>query len=338
MADIGPENREHIEVDSEVLLCTLSYDGREVLTVRPDFNDSQNPYQMDGTYRYTIENASNDIGIDEREREAKMFRELYDRHSGLLSTHVGHDFLEPTNDMLDLHVFGEIVSVEDFEYDGLYVEFFVDLPKDWTSEGGDPLCGVTQKCNTKCVERRWIAYFGHPFQHHLSCPLESLTGENTGNVPRWPQLCFQVMSHDAWNRFRVEGYGYVDFPTTPGTLTRRLRTWRPLDHSLGGRLRNFFVGGSPRLEDPSSSAIPSALQPGRVSKYGMQTESGGTVTLRIHTVQQCREFTTSDNLQSIGKLTGRLRSSSLHSSVAAVLEAFQRARRRMIAARENLNF
>ena len=35
-------------------------------------------------------------------------------------------------------------------------------------------------------------------------------------LPQWPQIYFEVASLDSWQRHRVEGYGYLSVPTTPG--------------------------------------------------------------------------------------------------------------------------
>jgi len=45
-----------------------------------------------------------------------------------------------------------------------------------------------------------------------ACPLPSEA------APQWPVIYFKVLSLDSWQRFRTEGYGYLLFPATPGTL------------------------------------------------------------------------------------------------------------------------
>lgn len=40
------------------------------------------------------------------------------------------------------------------------------------------------------------------------------------SVPQWPVLYFKVLSLDFWLRYRTEGYGYLIFPSSPGTVCR----------------------------------------------------------------------------------------------------------------------
>lgn len=36
------------------------------------------------------------------------------------------------------------------------------------------------------------------------------------SLPQWPVLYFEVLSLDFWQRYRIEGYGFVTLPATPG--------------------------------------------------------------------------------------------------------------------------
>lgn len=48
----------------------------------------------------------------------------------------------------------------------------------------------------------------------------------TEALPKWPVLYCEVLSLDFWQRYRVEGYGAVVLPATPGDL---------LSHALAPR-------------------------------------------------------------------------------------------------------
>lgn len=47
------------------------------------------------------------------------------------------------------------------------------------------------------------------------------------SLPEWPVLYCKVLSLDFWQRYRVEGYGAVVLPATPGNLLS-LPSRRPL--------------------------------------------------------------------------------------------------------------
>ncbi|MBN3325420.1 MKS1 protein, partial [Atractosteus spatula] len=161
MADLGPSG-ELGQTANERVLCTVRVDASGVITVKPDFNNSRGPYrlEMEGQRRerwqYTLEDASRTIGPEEREREQRMFRDLYTRHREYLNSLVGQDFEMPPPGILRLLVNGEIVSAKGYEYDNLYVHFFFELPNNWSSLPSQSLSGVTQTCRTRTVGRvRW---------------------------------------------------------------------------------------------------------------------------------------------------------------------------------------
>jgi len=61
-----------------------------------------------------------------------------------------------------------------------------------------------------------------------------------------PYLLLQVNSVDSWHRHRIEGYGFVRIPSTPGFHQLSVQTWRPRG-SLSSEVHAFFLGGSIRI-------------------------------------------------------------------------------------------
>ena len=47
---------------------------------------------------------------------------------------------------------GEIVSARDFEYDGLFVHYFVELPMGWNATTESQLIGMTQRYKKSFTE------------------------------------------------------------------------------------------------------------------------------------------------------------------------------------------
>lgn len=102
-------------------------------------------------------------------------------------------------------------------------------------------------------------------------------------------------------------------------------------------LRRFFIGGSLELEDLSYVRIPGSFKGERLSRFGLRTETTGSVTFRLHCLQQSRAFMESSSLRKrMRSVLDRLEGFSQQSSIHNVLEAFRRARRRMQEARESL--
>ncbi|XP_044849572.1 Meckel syndrome type 1 protein isoform X2 [Mauremys mutica] len=318
MGDLGPYgtlgHREY-----EHVLCTVKMDGNGVITVKPDFTSTKGAYriELDGEkrelWRYTVENASAQVQREEEEREQRMFRDLYSRHKEYLNGLVGSDFEMTLPGALRLFVNGEI---------------------GWSSPAFQQLSGVTQTCATKTLGRDNVAYFSYPFTLEMFFTQED---ESEGSLPLWPVIYFEVLSLDYWQRYRVEGYGSVVLPAAPGFHTLTAPTWRPTELGTVSELRRFFIGGSPELEDMTYVRVPGIFKGECLSRFGFRTETTGSVTFRLHCLQQSRAFLESSALRKhMQSVLDRLGGFSQQNSLYSVLEAFQRARRRMQEARESL--
>ncbi|KFO74521.1 Meckel syndrome type 1 protein, partial [Cuculus canorus] len=331
MGDMGPYGKlGHREY--EHVLCTIKVDSNGVITVKPDFTGTKGAYriELDGekreVWKYTIENASVQMQPEEEEREQRVFRDPFTLFVCL--------FLQTLPGTLRLFVNGEIVSAQGYEYDNLYVRFFLELPNEWSSPAFQQLSGVTQTCATKTVGSENVAYFCYPFTLEM---FFTQGDEAEDTVPEWPVLYFEVLSLDFWQRYRVEGYGSLVLPASPGLHMLTIPTWRPVQLGTVAELRRFFIGGSPELEDLTYIRIPSTFKGERLSRFGFRTETTGSVTFRLYCLQQSKAFLESSaRRQCMQSVLDRLGGFSHQSSIYNVLEAFQRARRRMQEARESL--
>uniref|UniRef100_A0A671WFL6 MKS transition zone complex subunit 1 n=1 Tax=Sparus aurata TaxID=8175 RepID=A0A671WFL6_SPAAU len=285
-------------------------------------------------WRLTLENVSTAMKPEEKEREQSMYKDLYVRHKEYLNSLVGQDFEMPPAGVLRYLMNGEIVSAKGFEYDNLYIHFFMELPNNWSSLPFQSLSGVTQTCRTKTLGKEDVAFFSYPFSFEAFYMCEK---ESEESVPQWPVLYFKVLSLDSWQRYRTEGYGYLLFPAIPGKHTVTCHTWRPLQTGTVSALRRFFIGGSPELEDHSYVRIPGTFKGERLSRFGFCTETTGSVTFNLHCIQQARAFVDANMLKKRRqKVFDQLGGFSQQGAVCTILEAFQRARRKMQEAREAL--
>ncbi|KAH3894237.1 hypothetical protein DPMN_018394 [Dreissena polymorpha] len=186
MADLSGGNSEATEED-EVVLCTIQVNSDGVLSIHPDFNRGRKAYVKESqkqfgkeVFEYTVEHSSKEMNRQEQDREMKMFREVYSRHKDFLQACVGGDFDMPRPDVLRMLVYGEIESARNFEYDDLYLHFFVDLPKYWTVERSQPMSWITQTCSTKVVGRDDVAYFSFPFNFEVFYHNDNLDADEKG--------------------------------------------------------------------------------------------------------------------------------------------------------------
>lgn len=81
------------------------------------------------TYEYLLEHLSDTISMDDLIRERRLHKELYQRHSEYIRNLVGNKFKMPDLGVLKVHVFGEILTAVNFDYDDLHVYYQLDLPK-----------------------------------------------------------------------------------------------------------------------------------------------------------------------------------------------------------------
>ncbi|KAJ1184994.1 hypothetical protein NDU88_001790 [Pleurodeles waltl] len=339
MADLSPYGKVgHRE--NEQVLCTIKIDSNGVITMKPDMTGTNGPYRIETEgekrelWKYTLENASVAVQKDEQEREQHIYKDLYNRHREYLNSLVGTDFEMPPPGTLRLLINGEVVSAQEYEFENLYVHFFIEFPKHWTSPPFQQLSGVTQTCASKTLGRENVSYFCYPFTFEAFFTQQD---ESESSLPQWPVLYFEVLSLDFWQRYRVEGYGSIVLPSSPGLHILTARTWRPSVLGTVSELRRFFIGGSLELEDITYVRIPGTFQGDRLSRYGFRTETTGSVTFKLYCIQQSRAFMDSSSLKKrMQSVLDRLGGFSQQSSIHNVLDAFQRARKRMQLARESL--
>uniref|UniRef100_A0A8V1AKL2 MKS transition zone complex subunit 1 n=1 Tax=Gallus gallus TaxID=9031 RepID=A0A8V1AKL2_CHICK len=268
MGDLGPYGKLG-QREYEYVLCTIKVDSNGVITVKPDFTGSKGAYwielggQKRELWKYTIENASVQVQQEEEEREQRVFRDLYSRHREYLSSLVGSEFEMTLPGTLRLFVNGEVVSAQGYEYDNLYVHFFLELPKHWSSPAFQQLSGVTQTCATKTVGWDNVAYFCYPFTLEMFFTQED---ESEDCLPQWPVLYFEVLSLDFWQRYRVEGYGSLVLPASPAvgpfcpTWNPRLTTSLTSSRSKGDSFSAGCVAGACSVENPGNQS-PHAHHP-----------------------------------------------------------------------------
>ncbi|CAK8676879.1 tectonic-like complex member MKS1 [Clavelina lepadiformis] len=344
MADLSPEGQLG-SAEFERRLCTIEYDDNCVIRVSPDFTRSKPPYRIEegglsrDIWDFQVEHVSNVVSKMESRREGKVISELYRKHQTYLKGLVGESFEELPSGIFRLLAYGEILSAESFEYDDLHVEFFVDLPKNWSCDPGQLLSGCTHSSRTTLTGNTERAYFAQPFNYQLFFPLQ----EDQDTLD-WPKIFLHVISSDTWGRRRTEGYGYFSLPTRPGCQRIVVQCWRPTGNegyeAITSELNRFFIGGNPELEDISYAAIPNTFEGKHLSKYGVRTETGGSVTVQVNCIQQCKAF--QENLStavSRKKLQSALqiaRGQASKTAIHGVMDAYQRARKRMQLARENV--
>mmetsp|Transcript_7138 Transcript_7138/g.12372 ORF Transcript_7138/g.12372 Transcript_7138/m.12372 type:complete len:611 (+) Transcript_7138:335-2167(+) len=179
----------------------------------------------------------------------------------------------------------ELMSARGFNYDNLYIEYFVKLGPGWWTSNKKALRGVTQisKTTTYPVDPlskedpmgafTKVAHFCFPIELELVAQEEPKPSE-------WPTIYFQVASYDQWDRFRTVAYCYLPvFQCCPGSQVHRLATWKPAGN-INERMHTFFVGGAPELDDITYLATPAGFNGKALNKYGFAADASGEVKVR----------------------------------------------------------
>ncbi|KAG2382913.1 hypothetical protein C9374_004880 [Naegleria lovaniensis] len=232
-------------------------------------------------YEYTI-SLYNDYKKDNKidETRKRILKQLHEKSLQMKRNLVGMEFNDtPKNYNFRLSISGTILSGRDFEADRYFVRYYFDLPSKYSLENpmSQKLVSSTQMGVASEMwnefENYFETHFAFPF--HFDCLCDKISPT--------PKLFFQVTSKDSWDRFRVEGYGFVSIPSTPGYHKLTVQTWKPAG-SIRNNLRSRFVGGSTELRDLSYTAIPNGFDQHFLNKFGFCTETSGSITLSLNII------------------------------------------------------
>ena len=83
-------------------------------------------------------------------------------------------------------------------------------------------------------------------KYSLILVLTHVSDGETDALATRPYILFQVNSVDSWNRYRIEGYGFLRLPFEDGFHEITVQTWKPKG-SLNTEVHSFFLGGSVRI-------------------------------------------------------------------------------------------
>ncbi|KAL5262771.1 hypothetical protein ACHWQZ_G008237 [Mnemiopsis leidyi] len=340
MADIG-RPRGLPRPEDEVVLCAVTMDTNHVLSITPPF-DSTKAHSIENSdgdvWEYTVEQVVQEISDQDQSRELEVMDELFARHSSLLHNMVGSVFTDPPQEGAQrVHVFGEIARAIGFEADNLFVNYSFDLPLGWCVEEEVEMRGLTQRSHVRETKSGQIAHFNHPFEMTLFN--SSSKEEEIGGRPR---LFVEVRSVDGWDRVRLEGYGYLTLPPTPGCHTQTVQTWRPEGPDNTTKLRRFFIGGTPELSDVRYTHVPSNYsshpdQNTLLGKFGFRTISSGSVEVRVNVVKQTMPtFVEDDQKYKRVALKDKYGRPGVQLALLDAIETFSKARKRLETMRTTL--
>lgn len=335
MADLSRSDEPVIagSADTETPLCTVTYDkARKLLTISPDFThgDADEHYNVTNSYgikfNYRIEHVSESRTQQQLQERREDARREVQEQLDYKATELHKELQLPPTNFSTLFLNFDIASAHGFSYGGLFVTYFIDLPRHWDTQQKERLLGRTQKC----LENK-TAYFSYCTDISLHCPSNTFQQSKNNNASSWPRLLFFVASLDSWTRYRIEGYASLSVPMTPGAYKFTIPTWRAKD-SIIDAMRRYFVGGSYALEDITYCGIPMTHEGKILDKSRLKVVPSGEIKINMNIAHQngtrakhLDHWTTDD--------FGRVNTDDLVNDIESVLEQFKAAKERMVRIR-----
>jgi len=284
-------NIEEAEVNYvEKRLCTIRAYENGWISMTPAYNQKYRFTIGDyDVYEFSLENCSSKLTSVEEQKEWDLFETVDKKRMEIRNYIVGKNFQEiPEMLGFRLMIFGEIVSARRFDESSIYIQYSLELPKYWKKNDihspKQMLFGNTQSTDfiydppTDDYEAR----FAYPFEFDL------LNGHYDPFI-KWPVIYFHVCSKDKWCRNITLGYGYYNIPWLPGHYDETLTTWRA-HPSINERMGQYFIGRTLTLEDITYINFPRGFNKKYLNKYGFQTETSGSIRIRLNIVHQIGSF------------------------------------------------
>ncbi|KAL2734891.1 Meckel syndrome type 1 protein [Vespula maculifrons] len=316
------------DVDTETLLCRITYDKmHNILTMYPDFTSDESYMLTTDTgirYDYWLEHISEIQSTSELEQQQEELRQEMQKLLMYKAAEIPNEIEVTVPNILQIFLNINIVSAHNFSYNGLFITYYIVLPKDWSTKQKERLIGRTQKCYLKDK----TAYFDYIMEILLDLHLNILT--KNAPITKWPSLLISVASLDSWTRYRIEGYGVVPISLSPGTHELSIPTWRPAGNIVDS-LRRFFTGGTYELEDITHCGIPPVYESTTLDKSNLKVVSSGYVKINMNIVHRYNVNTINTNFES--KSFERENVNALMNNVENVFEQFKAARERMLQIR-----
>ncbi|KAK4878658.1 hypothetical protein RN001_011164 [Aquatica leii] len=322
------------------VLCTIKYETtHKYFTLNPDFTQSQ-PYTIQietdtkKNYRYYVEDASDKIPLETQLKENEILHKITSHQVKVRMKKAGTDFEVPSKNKLNFYLFCEILSGRNFEYNDIYVQYIIELPKNWSCRNGSNLSGSTFTSHSSSSDG--LSYFGFPFEVYLECNLLEVAEDV---IVKAPCIYFEIISKDSWDRFRSEGVAYTILPISrAGVYTYELQCVRTCPAGPKGDLRRFFIGDFSSRSNLNWVALPKEHEQKEVvNKYGIVTVATGQINIRINVLQQSQAFADEPTTKKRTKfILEKLDTSGLIRSVEQVVAAFKIAKRKMIEAKKNI--
>ncbi|XP_055384356.1 B9 domain-containing protein 2 [Condylostylus longicornis] len=162
--------------------------------------------------------------------------------------------------MAELHIFGQILKAVNFEEPKLFCKWSIQAGSSWSFIEGENE-GQTVTAIDRLEES---TTFCQPLDLHLACRA----------IQGWPKIYVEVYAVNCMDYCWPVGFGFVHIPSSPGTHTVEINTWRISPNNFWDKIKDKFYSGGFALS--KSDLIHSGIE-----RYKLQTRSSGKVIIDL---------------------------------------------------------
>ncbi|CEF68003.1 26S proteasome non-ATPase regulatory subunit 14 [Strongyloides ratti] len=216
-----------------------------------------------------------------------------------------------------------IQKTELFPYNGVYVEYVIELPENMS---------LTTKDNSILMGRTHVSRNNYNGESYFSFPIElNCLLQLTEKFSSFPMIYFRICSEDEYNSFHINGYTSISLPFQSGHYNHILTSWCPIEKDSNySQFYNLFLGESTDIKDVTKQFIRNKTCS---STIGIQTESRGNLHLTVSTIIQSKHLILNDEISSLKYSVinkGYHTNLSLYMKIKKVLIDFEKARNSLL--------
>ena len=202
---------------------------------------------------------------------------------------------------------GQIVSLEGFNEDNLYLEYSLNAASGWITREKQE-SGFSWKTRPNDKD---ICHLSLPFDIDL---FHELSDSSSLDL-QWPKLVFTVRAIDRYNRETVCGVGSIILPRKPGHHSITITTVKRVPVSLLDNMSQYFLGFIEEDEDGKDDDKDCSPE-----SKSLMTESSGKVVLSLYCMVRSEESIEAQ----------KKHRADLILSIQQVIQAFEKAKNKMM--------
>ncbi|EJD75716.1 hypothetical protein LOAG_17188 [Loa loa] len=331
MAYLGPiqDNMQVYDESNQYVLCKMTAINGTNIIIEPDLFSMSNTIESRyGIYKAHLSIVNNEKfdRIDDVSTDQLWFEK---EASSTVS-----DF--PSEKTTKLVYLIDIERAVNFPYDGICIEYKVDLPLQCALIDLSSVHRWSTIIDSSPQGKDDVAIFSQPVCVTLTINEERQFFENF----HWPRMIFRLCGEDYWGRFFVNGFGQLTLPPRPGRYQFDIKCWRyQRKHDRKSMLFENFISEMADFEQAElnlASESTMCKEGPIASSIGLDKTSSGTLKINVQCIMQSRKFISHEFFYKMKYATLMHHDgmqSRIHWNILKVLSKFEEARRNLLKIR-----